>query len=75
MRIEAVKNNEVGRIDLFLLRTMGEYTTKTYNFLLYFNPGFNPINLKIGTVLKIPSRSEQGKVRLNRYYFDSIHRI
>ena len=70
MKYIALESQEQFRLDRFIIRMYGEYSQYYADVLAYFNPQVDLINLKAGTVLKVPSREEINSITKIRGYYD-----
>lgn len=58
MRLFEVKPEEVGRIDLFLMRVVGEYNEDWDTYIRLYNPNVNFQKFSSGIVLRVPTKTE-----------------
>jgi hypothetical protein len=68
MTLMTVMNAEVNRVDLFLVRTMGEDTARNRDYLHFFNPTIDFCNFRAGIEVTVPVAEDLRAVRNTRCY-------
>lgn len=68
LRVYTVREDEKGRIDKFIDRTMGGYTEENLAYLVFFNPDKDITNVKVGQKFRIPNSVHIDRIRWPRMY-------
>ena len=75
MQVYQVLPVESNRLDLFIARTMSSYSVEFKKYVLYYNPGIDPLRVKAGDKIKIPSKADMDAIPSLRFYIFGLLRL